>query len=147
MTAMANHTVSVGAVADAALQAELEKGLTEHAREAGMAPFAKQPLTVAMRDDEGALIGGLVGEAMWGWLFVRLLWVKKDHRGSGHGEMLLARAEREAALRGCHGVYLDTFDFQARGFYEKLGYYVFGKIDEYPRDHCRYYMAKALTPP
>lgn len=147
MREMASHAVTVGSVADAALQAELERGLTEHAREAGMAPFAKQPLTVALRDDQGALLGGLVGETMWGWLFVRVLWVKKECRGAGLGVTLLARAEREAIERGCHGVYLDTFDFQARGFYEKLGYHVFGTIAEYPRDHCRYYMAKALSQP
>ena len=144
MKTMAINSMSVGNVADAALQVELERGLTEHARAAGMAPFVKQALTVALRDDQGRLIGGLVGETMWGWLFVKLLWVTKECRGSGHGRALLGRAEREALDRGCHGIHLDTFDFQARGFYERLGYRVFGEIPDYPRDHARFYVSKVL---
>ena len=145
MNAMAKNVMSVGSVADASLLAELERGLIEHAREAGIGPPGKRPLTVALRDDRGTLIGGLIGETSWGWLFVKLLWVAKGCRGSGHGVALLGRAEREAIDRGCHGVYLDTFDFQARGFYEKLGYQVFGSIPNYPGNHSRFYLAKVLN--
>ena len=38
-------------------------------------------------------------------------------------------AEREAIRRGCRGAWLDTYSFQARGFYERLGYTIFGTID------------------
>jgi GNAT superfamily N-acetyltransferase len=141
---MPQELMSVGNVIDASLVAELERCLTEHALESGTAPPAKQPLTVALHDHQGTLIGGLIGDTMWGWLFVKFLWVKKDRRGFGHGAALLGRAEREAANRGCHGVYLDTFDFQARGFYEKLGYATFGCLEEFPRGHSRYFLAKAL---
>ena len=41
-------------------------------------------------------------------------------------------AEREAVQRGCHGAWLDTFEFQARGFYERLGYTCFGELPNYP---------------
>jgi hypothetical protein len=34
--------------------------------------------------------------------------------------------------------------FQARGFYEKLGYEEFGQLD-YPPDHHRHFMQKRLT--
>ena len=52
--------------------------------------------------------------------------------------------ESEAARRGCHSSHLDTFDFQALGFYEKLGYRTFGELDDYPPGHRRYSLARPL---
>ena len=53
--------------------------------------------------------------------------------------------EAEAIRRGCKGAYLDTFSYQARPFYEKLGYEVFGTLDDYPTGHQRFYMRKRLS--
>ena len=66
-------------------------------------------------------------------------------RGRGVGRELMDRAEVRARERGCHSAWLDTFSFQARGFYEKLGYEEFGQLD-YPPDHHRHFMQKRLTP-
>jgi GNAT superfamily N-acetyltransferase len=70
----------------------------------------------AERDGTEALVGGLIGETVWQWLSVRLLWVDPAHRGAGHGQRLLAAAEAEAIRRGCHHARLDTFSFQAADF-------------------------------
>jgi hypothetical protein len=43
-------------------------------------------------------------------------------------------------------IHLDTFDFQARGFYEKYVFQVFGTIEDYPIWHKRYYLIKILGP-
>ena len=67
-------------------------------------------------------------------------------RGRGLGRTLMRQAEDVALRRGCHGAWLDTFSFQARGFYEKLGYTVFGSIDDYPPGHSRFFMKKVLVP-
>jgi hypothetical protein len=53
-------------------------------------------------------------------------------------------AEAEAVRRGCHGAQLDTYSFQAQGFYEKLGYAVFGIVEDYPSGHSRIYLSKRL---
>ena len=53
-------------------------------------------------------------------------------------------AEREAVSRGCHGAWLDTFEFQARGFYERIGYECFGELPGYPRGFSRFFMKKIL---
>ncbi len=53
-------------------------------------------------------------------------------------------AENEALARGCHGAYLDTFSFQAPDFYQKLGYEIYGKLDDFPKGHCRYFLRKKL---
>ena len=57
---------------------------------------------------------------------------------------LMSAAETEARRRGCHHALLDTFDFQARPFYEQLGYVAFGELEDFPRGHSRYFLSKHL---
>ena len=104
-----------------------------------------QPFAIFLRD-EVRIVAGLAGQTYCGWLFVQHLWVSEGLRGRGVGRNLMARAEVLARERGCHSAWLDTFSFQAPGFYEKLGYQEFGRLD-YPPDHHRCFMRKRLTPP
>ena len=41
--------------------------------------------------------------------------------------------------------YLDTFSFQARPMYEKLGYSVFGTLEDHPQGHTQWYMKKGVV--
>jgi GNAT superfamily N-acetyltransferase len=103
-----------------------------------------QPFAIFLRD-EAQIVAGLAGQTYCGWLFVKHLWVSEGLRGRGVGRNLMARAEVLARERGCHSAWLDTFSFQAPGFYEKLGYQEFGRL-HYPPDHHRCFMRKRLTP-
>lgn len=103
-----------------------------------------EPLSLGIRDG-GDLVGGLVGETGWKWLFVELLWISESHRGRGWGAELLRVAEGVAVRRGARHAYLDTFDFQARPFYEQQGYEVFGVLDDYPPGHRRFFLRKDLA--
>ena len=67
-------------------------------------------------------MGGLLGSTHGNWLKVDFLWVDEEARGKGIGSVLLEKAEDEARNRGCRYVFLDTFSFQAPGFYTKKGY-------------------------
>ena len=102
------------------------------------------PLGVFVRDG-GEIVAGLVGETYCGWLFVKYLWVADKLRGHGVGRELMANAEARARERGCHSAWLDTFSFQAPGFYQRLGYEEFGRLD-YPPDHKRHFLRKRLIP-
>jgi ribosomal protein S18 acetylase RimI-like enzyme len=106
----------------------------------------REPLMLAAHRADGTLAAGLVGEFGWRWLHVDLLWVAEDQRGQGLGSKLLALAEDEARRRACVGIYLDSFDFQAPGFYRKLGYDVFGVLEDYPPGSRQTYFSKRLTP-
>jgi len=103
-----------------------------------------QPLTILARDRRGRLVGGLLGATFWRWLTVDFLWIADGLRGQGHGSRLLLAAELEAQRRGCKYACLDTFSFQARDFYEKLGYSSCGVLDDFPRGHKRYFLTKTL---
>jgi GNAT superfamily N-acetyltransferase len=103
-----------------------------------------KPLAVFARDRE-RVVAGLAGETYAGWLFIRYLWVGDALRGKGIGRELMAGVERRALERGCHSAWVDTFSFQAPGFYRKLGYEVFGEVDWSP-DHKRFFLQKRLTP-
>ncbi|MEU6068490.1 N-acetyltransferase [Streptomyces sp. NPDC047082] len=103
------------------------------------------PLHVWALDVTGELAGGLVGHTWTTWLHVTYLWVDERHRGSGLGSRLLAEAERIAHRdRGCRSARLETWDFQAPGFYRKQGYEVVCVIPDYPPGITEYTLTKRL---
>jgi len=103
-----------------------------------------QPLAVLIQGERGVTTGGLLGRTWLGWLYVELLYVPDGLRGTGVGRDVMLRAEAEARARGCIGIWLNTFSFQARGFYEKLGFTLIGQIDDYPIGHQRFFLQKRL---
>ena len=107
-------------------------------------PVEIQRVAVYLRDDDGAIQGGLVGFFAWRWLSIEWLWVNETLRGRGHGSALLRQAESLARDARCVAVKLDTYEFQAKPFYEKHGYVVFGVLDGYPADTRTYYLRKTL---
>ena len=102
------------------------------------------PFAIRLRDSKGSVIGGLWGRYYYRWLFVEWLSVPEGLRGQGLGTEIMRMAEASATDLGCIGVWLDTFEFQARGFYEKLGYSVFGQIEDYPPGSRRFFLQKRL---
>jgi GNAT superfamily N-acetyltransferase len=101
-------------------------------------------LTILARSDAGGIVGAALGETGRGWLHISVVWVDEKFQRQKLGTQLVDAAEIEARRRGCVAAYLDTFSYQARPFYEKLGYVVFGTLEEYPPGHQRFYMQKRL---
>jgi GNAT superfamily N-acetyltransferase len=129
----------------AADRAAIVAPLDDHNQRAGLV-WQPRPLALALRDDAGRIAGGLIGDLHWEWLHVSVLAVAPALRGQGWGRRLLEEAERLAWEAGCRHAWLDTFSFQARPFYERLGYRVFGALPDYPTGHTRHFLAKALGP-
>jgi GNAT superfamily N-acetyltransferase len=102
------------------------------------------PVAFFLKDENGEVLGGLLGDIWAAWLHVRTLAVAMPVRGQGFGKKLMKRAETYAIERGCTDAFLDTFSFQARPFYEKLGYRVFGTLENHPVGHHHYFMTKKL---
>ena len=95
------------------------------------------PVNLFLRDAGDEVMGGLLGAIWGGALYVRILWVSEALRGQGFGQRLMETAERRAVERGCRHVFLDTFSFQAPGFYEKLGYRTYATADNWPMGQDR----------
>jgi GNAT superfamily N-acetyltransferase len=129
---------AVGPTAKAVVRG-LEAYNTSKAGKAGWKRFA-----VSLRDDDNAIRGGIVAYTAWNWCFIELLWLNEAARGQGLGSALIARAEAIAAKRGARHVYVDTFSFQGDGFYQRLGYEVFGTLDDFPPGHRRLWLKKDL---
>jgi len=106
--------------------------------------FERHDLRIFVRDGQGKVIGGVLGESIFGWLHIGIFWLSEDLRRNGLGSKLLALAEHEGRKRGDKYVYLTTFSFQARPFYEKNGYELFGTQEDYPLGHERFFMKKTL---
>lgn len=103
------------------------------------------PANFVLRGERGDVLGGLLG-LVWGhWLHVSTLWITEAARGFGHGTRLIADAEAYARARGAVGATLETHSFQARPFYERLGYRVFGALEDCPRGHTKFFMRKMLA--
>ena len=97
-------------------------------------------------DDNGNIIAGCVAIMnCWNVAYIDTLWVDSKYRGKGLGARLLAEIEKTAKAKGCYLIHLDTFDFQAKEFYEKQGYEVFGVLEDCPKGHCRYYLKKVIS--
>ena len=111
----------------------------------GLATFNKEQagdnqferLCYAIQTPGEEIVGGILGEVYWGWLYIDLLWVKEELRDQGYGHQLLTQLEDEARQRGAKHAYLDTFSFQVPDFYKEHGYQVFGELEDFPVGHQR----------
>ncbi|WP_380180873.1 GNAT family N-acetyltransferase [Kalamiella sp. sgz302252] len=123
--------------------AEIEAGLLAYNAQF-MDISESRSLGVFIESVEGHKLAGLTGSTCGNWLRINMLWVSETLRGRGKGTALMRAAEEEARRRGCLYAQVDTASFQARPFYEKMGYEVQLVLDNYPRVHQRIYLTKTL---
>jgi ribosomal protein S18 acetylase RimI-like enzyme len=118
--------------------------LDEEAINAGQ-PFSEEQL-VFVAEESGEMLGGLAATINNQWMHVDLLAIQPHARGRGIGRRLLDEAETLARARGLVGIWLDTHGFQAPEYYPRLGYSIFGRIEDQPPGHTRLFFQKRLDP-
>ena len=129
--------------------AELRKSILQpllkfNEKAAGSTALERLALTLRSPGAD-AVVGGLWAETAYQWMFIDVVFVPEEFRGRGIGSALIATAEQVARNRGCVGIRLDTYSFQAPAFYERLGYQLLGKLRNYPPGHEDHVYFKHLT--
>ncbi|EPY2302785.1 GNAT family N-acetyltransferase [Clostridium sporogenes] len=98
-----------------------------------------------IEDTNGEIIAGILSKMYcWNCIYIDALWVKEEYRKDKLGTKLLKEIEKIAKEKDCHLIHLDTFDFQAKDFYIRHGYEIFGVLDQCPENHKRYFMKKSI---
>ena len=96
-------------------------------------------------DDGGEIAGGLWARRVFDWVLIELVFVPEALRGQHVGAALMARIEGYARIVGATGLYVDTYGFQARGFYEKQGYTCFATLEGRDPKTDKHLLRKYLT--
>ena len=143
MKGRATPRIAVERSNPAAVARALWKGLVQFNREA-VGPLRYSRKVVTVRGAKGRVLGGLILESYLRESYVELLWLSAQARGARLGTRLLKAAERLALERGSVLIHLNTYSFQAAGFYEKNGYRRFGSISGSPAGGSRHFYLKRL---
>lgn len=107
-------------------------------------PRKSETFSVALKDKNAILRGSITVTFLWNGMHIDSLWVDESIRGNDYGTKLMKKAEEEAIKRGCTIAYTDTFSWQAGEFYEKLGYALYGKLENFPEGNALSYYFKEL---
>ena len=121
----------------------VQKKLVEFADQFTL-PRNYRELRVALRDEDGNVAGGITANTVWDWLQIGVLWLPDELRGQGYGHQLLQHIEELGRSHGCKFSKLDTFEFEAREFYENHGYTVQSQTENFPDGHTQYHLTKQL---
>ncbi|MER2519281.1 MAG: GNAT family N-acetyltransferase [Bdellovibrionales bacterium] len=113
----------------------VKDALKRHCEEAQ--PTTQSSVASVPSDKLCKIVAGLLAYVHPGWCYIDLLWVEESKRNQGLGQALMQRAEQEAISRDCHSIWLWTQDFEAPGFYEKLGYARFTTFENFIPNHQR----------
>ena len=96
----------------------------------GINDYSLQKVEIAGKGDPVAfvakdghtIVGGMTVEVFYGQLHIKLLFVEDAYRKHGIGKKLMEEALNFGREAKCCQAFVETMSFQARGFYEKLGF-------------------------
>ena len=119
----------------------LKQGLDEY-NESFTGQVLSETVASFVKDENGSVLGGILGEINWDWLYIRGLWVDERVRNDSWGSKLLRSLELHAISQGVLGIRLETTTFQALDFYKKYGYSEFAELPNMPKGHTSYFLKK-----
>jgi len=112
-----------------------------------LVPFVPTEYLTACIKENGEIVGEIMAEIHFGnVLFIDILWVHEKCRGKSYATALMNHIEKISMEKGCKLSHVSTYEFQALGLYEKLGYTLFGYMDGVPLGYKDYYLEKKLEP-
>jgi len=118
--------------------------LAYHASQGHIRPEKDDYYSIIIKNEKEKTVGGIVVSFRWGAMHIQTLWIDETIRNKDWGSKLMIMVEKEAIKRHCHVAYTDTYSWQAPQFYEKLGYELYGKLNDFPEGCSLSYYAKRL---
>jgi len=113
-------------------------------KQTGIVDLGKS-IKIFVRNKADEVVGGVIANVFGGWVYISLLWIEESLRNLGYGTRLMNLVETEAAELGCHNAHVDTYSFEAKPFYERLGYKPFATLEDYPKGYCKYFLKKEIA--
>jgi ribosomal protein S18 acetylase RimI-like enzyme len=121
----------------------LYHGISEEAFQAkGLSPI--RPFSIFIKDQKEQVLGGASGTLFYGSLYVDSLWIDKTLRHQGWGKKLMYEAEQIGRAHGALFVTLNTMDWEALPFYQKLGYSIEFTREGYEKNSKMFMLRKPL---
>lgn len=77
---------------------------------------------LCIEDETMTLFGGLIGLCFYGCLYIDMLWIDSTIRSLGYGRELMFEAEKIGQEHQCSFATVNTMDWEALPFYQKIGY-------------------------
>ena len=111
---------------------------------ASVPDLQSRKITAVVRDADGTVRGGAIGSVAGDSMYVEVVWNDESVRSSGHGREMMTLLEQEAKKWGAREAWLYTMSFQAKPFYEKLGYREFARLPWQHGKYQRHFMRKDL---
>jgi len=123
---------------------KIEKGFSDIAYKAKELPPIEN-FCINLYQDMNSLKASIYGSLYYGCMHIDTIFVDEDLRGRGHGKELVRLAENFAVKKNCLFITVSTMDWEARGFYEKLGYMPEYERKGYIKDSILYSLIKHLS--
>lgn len=96
-----------------------------------------------MMDKTGTFLGGSIILVHQDWVEIRLLALVKSKRGYGLGKRMLEMIEEKAREYECKRIRTETCEVNV-GFYQKCGYKMGEKLEDYPPGLNYFWLHKDL---
>lgn len=93
---------------------------------------------------DGYFVGGASGKIQFGWYHLDQLWLDEKFRMSGIGSEIIRNIEKIAMDKNCFGIKTETWSFQAKDFYQKNGFEIYAKLDDFPPGSTEYHLKKII---
>ncbi len=119
----------------------LGKGIMHYAKlKKGQSPI--EFFSFFIRDEQEKILGGCNGNTLYGALYIDQIYVTESLRNQDYGSKLIHAAEQFGKEKGCTFATVNTMDWEALGFYKKLGYTIEFERHGFSHDSVFYFLRK-----
>ncbi len=95
-----------------------------------------------IRDENNTIVGGCNGGTLYGGLHIDSLWVSDVIRNKGWGIKLVHAALTYGKEKNCNFATVNTMDWEALGFYQKLGFKIEFQRSGFHKNSVFYFLRK-----